>query len=92
MITASISITNEVSSDVDDNIPSHWPTFEEVGGVRWDWDELSILSDSGDDEVQKTTTVHCPLHLVKEGHLVNNISVAGEDEGKKRHVGAVSSS
>lgn len=50
MITASISITNEVSSDGDDNIPSHWPTFEEVGGVRWDWDELSILSDNDDED------------------------------------------
>ena len=36
--------------DGDDNIPSHWPTFEEVGGVRWDWDELSILSDSDDED------------------------------------------
>jgi len=51
MITASmISITNEVISEGDDNIPSHWPTFEEVGGVRWDWDELSILSDSDDED------------------------------------------
>jgi len=52
MITDSISITNEVSSDGDDNIPSHWPTFEEVGGVRWDWDELSILSDNDDEDAE----------------------------------------
>ena len=38
--------------------------------------------------------LYYPLHLVKdkEGHIVNNISVAGEDEGRKRHDGAVSSS
>jgi len=57
MMTASISITNEVSSDGDDKIPSHWPTFEEVGGVRWDWDELSILSDSDDEDAEGGTSI-----------------------------------
>ena len=58
MITASISITDEVNSDGDDNIPSHWPTFEEVGGVRWDWDELSILSDSDDEDAEDDGTLY----------------------------------
>ena len=71
MMMASISITNdEVSSDGDDDIPSHWPTFEEVGGVRWDWDELSILSDSDDEDAEGGTLpnssrqrrTHCQQH------------------------------
>ena len=76
MMTASISITNEVSSDSEgDNIPSHWPTFEEVDGVRWDWDELSILSDSDDEDAEGGTlptsshqrrTTSCHQHISRQ--------------------------